>query len=135
MSAPKSKAPRKPKASSAPRPAPTPPGGLQTWIMIGPCFFNGFSGKESDPRLPKDGVAQCRIVSNDAGISIPFATSADLYRLVRAHFAANKLLGADAVAEYYLTAEDEVVGWVSLFAPDPLRGEFFSRMGGDYGMR
>ena len=67
-----------PAKPSAPRPAPSSPGGLQKWVMQGPIFLHGYSKKEADPLLPKDGVARCQIVSIEAGLSIPFAAPADL---------------------------------------------------------
>lgn len=86
---------------------------LPVWVMVGAFFY--FNHHESDPKLPVDGVAQCRIASEAAGLDIPFTCQADLYRFVIAHCAAAGVRGGSHIAEYYWLQE-RVDSWQSLFS-------------------
>lgn len=78
-------------------PMPKRSGELPVWVMHGPFFY--FNHHESDPKLPVDGIAHCRIASHAAALDIPFAS---------------KVFGAQELIEYYW---DQSVpeSWSSLF--------------------
>lgn len=85
---------------------------LPVWQMVGAFFY--FNHHESDPKLPIDGVAQCRIASEAAGLDIPFSAKADLIKLILNHCCAAKVFGAQELIEFYW---DQSVpdSWSSLF--------------------
>jgi hypothetical protein len=88
-------------------------GELSVYTMVGPFFYSE-KGMETDPTLPVDGVAKCRIASQAAGLDIPFASKTNLIKLILNHCCTAKVSGAQDLIEYYW---DQSVpdSWASLF--------------------